>query len=137
MPSYTENTLAAAIDAVNAGTPLRRAARDYGIPLTTLHHRLGGRQSKPIAHTFQQKLSPVQESRLAEWICIQDALGLAPTHAQIRTFASRILLAGSTTAGVGKHWLERFLRRNPYIRTLQIRRMDAARINEATTEAIQ
>ena len=31
MPSYTENALTAAINAVNTGTPLRRAARDYSI----------------------------------------------------------------------------------------------------------
>jgi len=66
MPSYTENALTAAIDAVNTGTPIRRAIRDYDIPFTTLHHRLAGRQSKTTAHTFQQKLSPIQESRLAE-----------------------------------------------------------------------
>ena len=137
MPSYTENALAAAINAVNTGTPLRRAARDYSIPETTLQYRHAGRQSRTDAHTSEQKLSPIQESRLAEWIRVQDALGLGPTHAQIRTFASRILLAGGSTAGVGKHWLEGFLRRNPSVRTLQTRRMDAARINGATTEAIQ
>jgi len=118
MPSYTENALAAALNAVDRGDPIRRVARDYGIPRTTLQHRLAGRQTKTTAHTFQQKLSPVQESRLAEWICIQDTLGLAPTHAQIRTFASRILLAGGSTTGVGKHWLEGFLRRNPRVKTL-------------------
>src|SRR6266699_5614856 len=104
MPSYTENALTAAIDAVNAGTPVKCAAYDYGIPRTTLQHRLAGRQPKTTAHTSQQKLSPIQENRLAEWICIQDTLGLAPTHVQIRIFASRILLAGSSATGMGKHW---------------------------------
>jgi len=126
MPSYTENALTAALNAVNAGEPLRRAARDYGIPEATLCDRRAGRQAKTTAHTFQQKLSPVQENRLAEWICIQDTLGLAPTHAQIRTFASRILLAGGSATGVGKHWLEGFLRRNPRVKTLQTRRMVSA-----------
>src|SRR6266699_2783466 len=137
MPSYTENALAAAINAVNTGTPLRRAARDYDIPEATLQHRRTGRQSRIDAHTSEQKLSPIQENRLAEWIRIQDALGLGPTHAQIRIFASRILLAGGSTAGVGKHWLEGFLRCNPSVRTLQTRRIDAARVNGATTEVIQ
>src|SRR6266566_7124236 len=116
MPSYTENALTATLNAVNAGGPLRRIARDYGIPEATLRHRKAGRQPKTDAHTYRQKLSPVQESRLADWIRMQDALGVAPTHTQIRTFASRILLAGGSTAGVGKHWLESFLRRNPRIR---------------------
>jgi len=137
MPSYTENALTAAIDAVNAGIPVKRVAHDYGIPRTTLQHRLAGRQPKTTVHTSQQKLSPIQESRLAEWICVQDTLGLAPTHTQIRTFASRILLAGGSATGVGKHWLEGFLRRNPRVKTLQTRRMDATRMNGATTEVIQ
>ncbi len=137
MPLYTEDTLAATLNAVNSGTPLRRAAHNFGIPLATLHDRRAGRQSKTTAHISQQKLSPIQESRLAEWICIQDVLGLVPTHIQIRTFASRILLAGGSTAGVGKHWLEGFLRHNPSVRTLQTRCIDAAHINGATTEAIQ
>src|SRR6266699_2923009 len=128
MPSYTKDALTAALNAVNTGTPLRRTARDFGIPLTTLYDRRADRQSKTTAYTLQQKLSPIQESRLAEWIRIQDTLGLTPTYAQIRTFASRILLAGGSTAGIGKHWLEGFLRRNPYIRTFQTRCIDAVRI---------
>src|SRR6266566_6893875 len=110
MPSYTEDALTAAINAINAGTPVKRATHDYGIPITILRHRLAGRQSKTTIYTSQQKLSSIQESRLAEWIRIQDAFGLGPIYVQIRTFASRIFLADSSTAGVGKHWLEGFLR---------------------------
>ena len=51
MPSYTEDALTAAINAVNAGTPVKRVARDYGIPMTTLWHRLAGRQSKTTVYT--------------------------------------------------------------------------------------
>src|SRR6266566_6685269 len=94
MPSYIEDAFTAAINAVNAGTPVKRIVYDYGIPMTTLQHRLTGRQLKTIVHTSQQKLSSIQESRLAEWIRIQDALDLGPTHVQIRTFANRIFLAG-------------------------------------------
>ncbi len=137
MPSYTENALAAAINAVNIGTPFRRAAYDYGIPEATLRHRRTGRQSKIDIYTSEQKLSPIQENRLAEWIRIQDALGLGPTYAQIHIFVSRILLAGGSTAGIGKHWLKRFLQYNPSVKTLQTRRIDIAHINRATTEVIQ
>ena len=137
MPSYTENALTAALNAVDRGDPIRRIARDYSIPRTMLQHRLTGRQPKTTAHTFQQKLSSIQESRLAEWIRIQDALGLGPTYAQIRIFASRILLADGSTAGIGKYWLEGFLCCNLYVRTFQTRRIDAVCINRATTEIIQ
>ena len=118
MPLYTEDTLAAAFNAVNSGTPFRRAAHDFGISLATLHDCRASRQLKTIVYMSQQKLSPIQENRLAEWICIQDVLGFAPTYTQIRTFANRILLADGSTASVGKYWLEGFLRRNPSVKTL-------------------
>src|SRR6266566_1243497 len=102
MPSYIEDTFAAVLNAVNSGIPFQRAARDFGIPLATLHDRRAVRQLKTTAHISQQKLSPIQENRLAEWIRIQDVLGFAPTYTQIRIFASQILLTGGSTAGVGK-----------------------------------
>ncbi len=67
---------------------------------------------------------------------MQDALGVAPMYAQIRIFASRIFIAGGSVSSVKKHWLESFLRRNPYIRTLQIQRIDTVRVNGATVEVI-
>ena len=137
MPSYTENALEKALDALSKGESMRRVACDYGIPRATLHDRRAGRQPRSDAHAYRQKLSPTQESRLAEWIRVQDALGLAPTHAQIRTFASCILLAGSSATGVGKHWLEGFLRRNLHVRTLRTQRIDITRTNGATVEVIQ
>ncbi len=137
MPSYTENALVATLNAVDRGDPIRRIAHNYSISRTTLQHRLAGQQTKTTAHIFQQKLSPIQESRLTEWICIQDILGLAPTYAQIRIFVSRIFLASGSATGIGKHWLEGFLHRNPRVKTLQTHRIDTARINEATTEIIQ
>ena len=68
MPSYTENALAGAIDAVSNGVSVRRAARDWAIPEATLRHRRAGRKPRIDAHTFEQKLSLVQETRLADWI---------------------------------------------------------------------
>jgi len=121
--------LTAAINAVNTNTPLRRTTYDYNIPETTLRYRRTDRQFKTDIHTSEQKLSPIQENRLAEWIRIQNALSLKPTHIQIRIFVNRILLAGGSTADVGKHWLKRFLQRNPSVRTFQIRYIDAVCIN--------
>jgi hypothetical protein len=88
MPSYTENALQAAINAVNSGEKLRCVARDYGIPLATLHNRMNGREPRKVAHTFQQRLSIAQEAHLVNWIKVQIALGVPPSHAQIRALAS-------------------------------------------------
>src|SRR6266699_802157 len=52
-------------------------------------------------------------------------------------FVSRIFLAGGSTAGVGKHWLKGFLRRNLYVRSFQIRCIDVVCVNGVTTKVIQ
>ncbi len=72
-----------------------------------------------------------------EWIVIQDALGVPPTHAQVRLFASRILQASGDTSEIGKNWMEGFLRRNPLVKTLRGKPLDLQRINGATTERIK
>ncbi len=118
MPSYIENALAAALNAVSESISICRAVYDYGILEATLRHCKTSRQPRTDAHMYRQKLSPIQKSRLAEWIHIQDVLGVTSIYTQIRTFASRILLAGGSISNVGKHWLENFLHRNLYIKTL-------------------
>jgi hypothetical protein len=39
---YTESDISQALEALKSGTSLRKAAKDWGIPLTTLHHRSKG-----------------------------------------------------------------------------------------------
>jgi hypothetical protein len=137
MAKYTEDALQAAIDATKAGASIKSTARNYGIPESTLRGRLAGRRRQIHAHGSQQKLSPVQEAELANWALVQGALGLPPTHQQIRSFACRVVEAGGSTEGLGKNWLEGFFRRNPSVRTVRARRMDSARVNGASTEKIQ
>ncbi|OAQ65585.1 transposase [Purpureocillium lilacinum] len=70
----------------------------------TLFNRLHGRECRKDAFSPLQRLSQTQENQLTEWVLIQDALGLPPTHSQIKQFAQRI---------------------------------DAARVNGASTEVIR
>ncbi|KAK6815478.1 hypothetical protein RU639_008682 [Aspergillus parasiticus] len=78
------------------------------------------------SHGGQQRLSAIQE-----------ALGLPPTHQQLREFATRILAAQGDTQPLGKRWINSFLRRNPEIGTVRGKGIDSARLNGATTETIQ
>jgi hypothetical protein len=137
MPTYQESSVRAAIQAIQTGTSVKRASEDYGIPRSTLRDRLQGKEPRSTAHAFQQKLSPIQETQLVDWILIQGALGLPPTHTQIRAFASRVLKANGSNEGIGKGWFQAFQRRNPAIKTLPAKRMASNRINGANTKAIQ
>ncbi|KAM4062753.1 Tc5 transposase DNA-binding domain-containing protein [Hirsutella rhossiliensis] len=56
-----------------------------------------GHECRKDAFSALQRLSQTQEKQLTEWILIQDALGLPPTHSQIRQFAQRMLAVKETT----------------------------------------
>ncbi|KAK8078908.1 Monooxygenase aurF, partial [Apiospora phragmitis] len=80
---YTKKELQEALDCIANGTPIKQAAREYGIPESTLRSRLQGHQSRSEGAVDLQRLSPDQEKHLASWIIAQQALGLPLTHAQI------------------------------------------------------
>jgi hypothetical protein len=128
MQQYTEYDIGQAIQAVAAGQSLRRAALDWGIPKTTLRNRLMGSESHQAAAEDQQRLSPVQEKRLVDWVLVQEALGLPPSHAQIKDFVGRILATKGDTKPLGKHWMQAFLRRHPNLKTKRARQMDSVRM---------
>ncbi|KAL5610942.1 hypothetical protein FOBRF1_007059 [Fusarium oxysporum] len=88
---YTEYQLQCAVDELLAtGNPIK-AAKEWQVPRTALLDRLNGRESRKTAHTHRQRLEPVQEAHLANWVLAQLALGLVPTHNQLREFAQRIV----------------------------------------------
>ena len=53
MPDYTKEAITTAFNAVQAGQSLRSAAKDYGIPLTTLYRRKHGSEDTWTAHEHQ------------------------------------------------------------------------------------
>jgi DDE superfamily endonuclease/Tc5 transposase DNA-binding domain len=137
MAKYTEYDIGQAILAVTNGQSIKSAALQWGIPRTTLHGRLHGRESRNEAFAGQQRLSPAQEKSLTQWILMQSDLGLPPTHAQIKQFTTRILAVKGDHEPLGKRWMQAFLRRNPSLRTQRAHSRESARINGATTEVIR
>ena len=85
----------------------------------------------------RQALSDVQETQLAQWAHVQDVLGMAPTHYQLRCAAEEILRAGGTQKKLGKNWVTNFIRRNPSLGTLQGKRLDTKRAKGVTPEKIK
>ena len=135
--SYTEEDLQDALDAIANGLSVKKASQEWGIPRTSIRNRLSGRQPTNKAFSSFQRLSPIQEALLTSWILTQGALGLPPTHTQVRVFAERILRAQGDTQPLGKRWMSAFLDRNPSIKTMRSISMDSKRMNGATTEVIQ
>ena len=116
MPNYTENEINQALESIANSQSIRKASVEWGIPRATLYNCIQGTQSRAIVSSTQQKLSPMQESNLVEWIQVQTALGLLPTHQQIREFAKQILCLRGGPQTIGKNWFQAFLYCHPSIK---------------------
>ncbi|KAK8041339.1 hypothetical protein PG994_014346 [Apiospora phragmitis] len=66
MNQYSEKELQEALDYIANGTPIKQAAREYGIPRSTLQNRLKGQHSRSEGAADLQRLSPNQEKHFAE-----------------------------------------------------------------------
>ena len=81
---------------------MRKASLEWGPPRSTLMDRINGRLSYSEAKAPFQRLLPVQEQCLTDWVLVQESLGLSLTHAQIRAFAGRILVTRHDRLLLGK-----------------------------------
>ncbi|KAM4056523.1 DDE superfamily endonuclease [Hirsutella rhossiliensis] len=133
---YTESDIHSALEAIANGGSAKKAARDWGVrgQLFTIACMVTNAERM---HFLLFRGFQTQEKQLTEWILIQDALGLPPTHSQIRQFAQRMLAVKGDHTPLGKHWMQAFLRRNPAVRTQKCHHRDSARVNGASTEVIR
>ena len=124
MATYIEGDVQNALSDLRNGVALATAATRHGIPRNTLRGRLNGRQPPRHAHDNDQRLTAVQEEHLELWILRQEALGYAPTHAQVRVIASGVLKREGDHKPLGKKWSSHFVKRHPAIKTKLGRRTD-------------
>ena len=125
MAKYTQQDVQNATSDIQNGMALTTAAKIWSVPRSTLQDRVCGTKSHQTAETRFQRLSPIQEHLLVEWIRTQGALGLPPTHNAIRYFVTRILVEEGDVRPLGKHWMEGFFKRNPSVRTLPGKNIDS------------
>jgi hypothetical protein len=137
MPSYDEQELRSAVDAVNSGRRLRAVARETHIPYTTLHDRVEGATSNQEVNLPRQRLSPEEESFLAAWARNEEAAGRAPTKAQLMRMASSIIAQGGCSRPVGKSWVDRFLARHDSVKTKNSTSLDQERRKGSTKEVYE
>ena len=136
-PSYTEDDIQRALADVGNGRSVRKACLDWGVPRGTIQDRIKGSVSRKEASEPFQRLSPVQEQRLTDWVLVQEALGRSPTHAQIRALAGRILAARKDAIPLGKRWMAGFIRRNPILKTKRHLRINSICVNGTISEIIK
>ena len=134
---YTEDDVREALEAVANGQSIRKASLAWGVPRNTLRDRIHGKEPRTQAFIDLQKLPPVQESRLVDWILLQSVARHPPIYTQIRDLAQRILATAGKTTILGKKWMHSFLKRHPELRTTRSIVRDSGRINRATTQIIR
>jgi hypothetical protein len=110
---YTSENVMLALEAIANSISEQKASLDYRVLRTTILSRIDSHTP----HQEIQKLAPVQEKRLIEWILVHEGLGLSPTHTQIKDFAQRLLAVRGDTITLGKRWIRGLLKRNPILRT--------------------
>ena len=137
MPKYTEESIQLALGAVQAGVSKHQAAKTYGIPRSTLQHRVHGGVTRKQANSDQQALSKEQEDHLVTWATVQAKLGLPPTYLQIRQAAQRILQAAGSKKTLGKNWITEFIRRNPSIKSVKGKHIEKARLEAVTPDKVK
>lgn len=123
-PESRESLLQKALTAVkesgldNHGNPkysLRTAAKDFGVPRSTLTGRWHGAKPKKDAHDHQKHFTPEQEDILVDWIRTLGRRGVPMTLSSLRDFAS-----GALGKPVGENWPSRFIMRHPEIKVIHL-----------------
>lgn len=122
---YTEQDLQNAIQDVMSGKGQSESAKRWAVPRSTLNKRLRGSTSREDAFQQLQRLPSYLEERLCSWMIIEDTVGHALTHGQIREMAGRIASNMGDEEPIGKNWIEGFMQRNPEAkRILSAKRTD-------------
>ncbi|KAM3560178.1 hypothetical protein ARSEF4850_003782 [Beauveria asiatica] len=115
MGRSSEDDIQNAIQSVKSGVSVTKSATRWGVPRSTLRHRLTGTVTHAAAAESQQRLSRRLEQQLGGWIATMTAIAEAPTHKQVREVATQLLVREGDLRPLGKNWVVTFLRRNPHI----------------------
>ena len=100
MVSETDMTDAIQTYEKDPNLTIHDAATQFDVPISTLGHRLRGRQAVDKAHSNQKKLAPELEAKLRDWIFDNDYAGFVPNYDLIAYMASQMSHA---KAPMGNH----------------------------------
>ncbi|XP_011858146.1 PREDICTED: tigger transposable element-derived protein 6-like [Vollenhovia emeryi] len=141
-----EDNINKAIEAVQAGSSVRGAAKQFGIAPQTVRHRLQGRKPKSVAHVGQRVFNEEQEQELQDYLVKSSKMFYGLALPQLRKlafqFAQKLKAARSIkkipaswfpkkpdeepTASMD--WVEGFMKRHP---NLSLRRLVSTSLGRA------
>ena len=128
-PDYEKRLLEALEDLKKDPTlSIAKAAGRRGVPATTVRDRKNkGAQNSRAAHQHECHLSPAQEDALVKWALFQDDMGIPPRQELLKEKAEAILHTTNPDINIGKHWIERFMKRHKELQMKFTQRLDRQR----------
>jgi len=115
-----------------------QAAKATGTSPATISRLLKGDHTRHEANVHNQYLTPTEESVLVTFVQRAAAVGHPVRHSYLRELAETLhkkRVGGDAAVSVGKHWVERFLRRNPVLKSQIAKSIEQARV-EVTKEQV-
>ena len=116
---YTVEDLESAFIAINNGSSVYKASREYNIPETTLRDK---RDQKYSGHIAGRKtvLSKSEETKIVDWIHYLGKHGFPVSKEQLKQGVAKLVenlnRPNTFKDGMpGKHWLANFLSRHPTV----------------------
>ena len=106
---------------------MRKVAKQYGIPKSSLHDRVNGKMTRKEEHQRRQKLSPQEELTIVNWLHRLQAWGWPSRIDQVRQMAAELLTKKGDTQNLGIHWGQKFLGRHQQLKTAFVPSLDKKR----------
>ena len=127
-----EGRLSLSVQAIqkNQISSVRKAAKLYDVPRTSLQSRVQGVIPKTQSNARKRKLQPTEEQSLVDWILALDRRGFPPHIIDVRRMADTLLAArGQQPAPqpVSKNWVSRFINAQPELQTKWNRKFHSQR----------
>ena len=129
MPVQTQEArIILAIEAIRTAKrmSIRRAAKTYDVPESTLRHRMKGRVAKAEIRNGRHQLTQSEEETIVSYVLDLDSRGFPPRIEGVKDMAN-LLLSTRHAKPVGTRWANRFIRRRPELKTRFSRAYDFQR----------
>ena len=126
--SYTEADIQLVVSELsrNQIQSIRRAEKVYNVPQTTIRRRRDGGHSRRDCEPNCKRLTKLEEEAITRRVIVEAERGLPCGRDDVRDMANRLLRERGGKE-VGKNWVDRFVQRNPELRTRRSRPYDHQR----------
>jgi hypothetical protein len=120
--SYTESNVQIAVSELtrNQIQSIRRAEKVYNVPARTIQRRRDGKHCQRDCEPNCKRVTKLEEGVITRRVIVEAERVLPCRRDDVRDMANRLLRERGGEE-VGKNWVDRFIQRNPELRTRQSR----------------